>query len=110
MPDAAPALCHYAIVRMDLPLGVLCAQLLHAGGESSAGNLPPGTTAVVLGVPDEAALEIVAKKLTLAGTAFVRIVEDYAPYSNQLMAIGCVPGRKKEVGRALRGLELLRGE
>jgi hypothetical protein len=62
----------------------------------------------VLGVPDEAALEAVAQRLLQAGVPFVRIVEDAPPYSGQLMAIGCVPGRKEVVGRPLRGLLPLR--
>jgi hypothetical protein len=63
--------------------------------------------AVVLGVPDEAALEAVALRLERAGVAFVRVVEVDAPYSGQLMSLGVVPGRKEVVGRALRGLKLV---
>lgn len=96
------------IIRSDLPRGVLAAQTVHAAGESSPGGLPEGTNAVVLGVPDEAALEAVSKRLTLAGTKHVRIVENDPPYTGQLMAIGCVPGRKEVIGRALRHLKLLR--
>lgn len=95
-------------MRTDLPLGPLGAQLLHAGGESSPGDLPEGTIAVVLGVPDEAALEAVSARLALAGTRHVRVVENDAPYTGQLMSIGVVPGEKGVVGRALRGLQTLR--
>ena len=100
--------CHFIITRRDLPLGPLAAQVAHAAGNSSPGNLPEHTIAVVLGVPDEPALESVAKRLTLAGAEFVRIVEDDAPYHGQLMAIGCKPGRKEVIGRSLSGLPLLR--
>lgn len=63
---------------------------------------------MILGVPSESALEAVSAALTLAGTPFVRVTESDAPYSGQLMALGVVPGRKEMVGRALRGLKLLR--
>jgi len=55
---------HYVVVRQDLPLGVLCAQVVHAAGESSD-RVPTGTHAVVLSVPDEAALASVAGRLRL---------------------------------------------
>jgi peptidyl-tRNA hydrolase len=104
----APAvLHHFIIVRADLPIGVLASQVTHAAGESSPGNLPEGTNAVVLSVPDEAGLEAVSKRLALAGTEHVRIVENEGKYAGQFLAIGCKPGRKKEVGRALRHLPLL---
>lgn len=96
------------IVRADLPLGNLAAQTVHAAGESSPGGLPSGTIAVVLGVPDEPALEAVSKRLTLAGVTFVRVEENDAPFAGQLMALGCAPGEKGVIGRALRGLKLLK--
>jgi hypothetical protein len=89
-------------------LGPLAAQVVHAAGESSPGNLPTGTIAVVLGVPDEKALIAISARLTLAGIAHKRIFEDAEPYKHQLMAIGCAPGRKEVVGRVLRGLKLLK--
>jgi len=89
-------------------LGPLAAQVAHAAGNSSPGNLPDHTIAVVLGVCNEQALEAVAKRLTLAGIEFVRVVEDDAPYHGQLMALGCKPGRKEVIGRPLSGLPLLR--
>jgi len=96
------------IVRRDLPLGAIVAQVAHAAGNSSPGNLPAHTIVVVLGVPDEPRLEAVAKRLTLAGVEFVRVVEDTPPYSRQLIALGCKPGRKEVIGRWLSGLPLLR--
>jgi hypothetical protein len=89
-------------------LGPLAAQVAHAAGNSSPGNLPDHTIAVVLGVPDEQALEAVAKRLSLAGIEFVRVVEDDPPFHGQLMALGCKPGRKEVIGRSLSGLPLLR--
>ncbi len=96
------------MIRRDLPIGILAAQLVHAAGESSPGNLSPGTNAVVLGVPNEAALRAVAQRLEDAGIAFVRVEEPDAPYLGQLMAIGLRPARKEVVRRALSSLPLLR--
>ena len=59
------------MVRKDLAIGVLAAQVVHAAGESSPGNLPEGTYAIVLAVPDEGALKAVAARLQLAGVKFV---------------------------------------
>lgn len=79
------------IVRADLPLGFLAAQAVHAAGESSPGNLPRATNAVVLAVKDEAALAALARRLALAGIAHVVIDEPDPPYLGQLTAIGLVP-------------------
>lgn len=95
-------------MRRDLPLGVLAAQILHAGGESSPGSLPEGTHAVVLSVPDEHALRCVAARLELARIPFVRVIEDDAPWTGQLMALGLAPARKEAVRRCLSSLPLLR--
>ncbi len=84
------------------------AQIVHAAGESSPGNLSPGTHAVVLTTPDEAALHAVAVRLEAAGISFVRIEEPDAPYLGQLMALGVRPGRKEVVGRPLSSLPLLK--
>lgn len=83
------------------------AQLVHAAGESSPGDLTAGTYAVVLAVPDEEALRVVADLLERKGIAFVPIYEPDAPFNNALMALGCRPGRKEEF-RSLSGLPLLR--
>jgi len=107
VPLAAP-LAHYVVIRKDLPLGILAAQLVHAAGESSPGNLPPGTHAIVLEVPDEPALAALGRRLVLAGVAHVRIVEDAQPWTGQLMALGLVPVPREEVRRRLSSLPLLR--
>lgn len=86
---------------------MIAAQTIHAAGESSPGNLPAGTIAVALGVPDQAALVAVADRLAAFGVAHVRVVENDSPYDGQLMAVGVVPGRKEVVGRPLRGLRRL---
>ena len=99
---------HYVVTRRNLPLGVIAANLVHAAGESSPGNLPEGTFAVVLAVPDEPALRAVAVRLELAGVAFVRVVEPDAPHNGALMALGLVPGRKEVLRRYVSSLPLLR--
>lgn len=92
-----------------MPRGVVAANLVHAAGESSPGNLPEGTHAYVLAVPDEVALCALADRLERAQIAFVRVVEPDAPYNNALMAIGLVPvSDRREVRRLLSSLPLLR--
>jgi len=59
-------------------------------------------------VPDEAALRTLAKRLTLAGVAFVRIEEPEAPYLGALMSIGVRPGRKEVLRRHFSSLPLLK--
>lgn len=82
---------HYIVVRADLPLGFLAAQVTHAAGESSPGGLPKATNAVVLSVPTETDLMDVAAKLTAAGTAHVLIEEPDAPWNGAATAIGLHP-------------------
>lgn len=81
--------------------------LSHAAGESSPGDLPPGTNVVLLAVPDEAALEQLARRLARAGVAHVRCAEPDAPWCGQLMSIGLAPGRKEVLRRHVGGLPLL---
>lgn len=95
-------------MRSDLARGIQAAQIVHAAGESSPGNLPCGTHAVVLAVPGEAELEATATRLTQAGIKFVRIEEPDAPHNGALMAIGVVPGRKEVLKRAMSSLPLLK--
>jgi len=101
-------LCHYVIVREDLPLGVMAAQLVHAAGESSPGNLADGTYAVVLACPDEATLERLAVRLLRAGVAFTAVREPDPPYCGALMALGLAPRHKSELQRHLSDVPLLK--
>lgn len=101
-------LFHYAIIRKDLPIGILAANLVHAAGESSPGGLPEGTSAVVLAVPNETALLFEAERLERLGVPLVRVVEPDAPYCGALMALGLRPGRKEDLRRHLSSLPLLR--
>jgi peptidyl-tRNA hydrolase len=101
-------LTHYVIVRADLPTGFLAAQVVHAAGESSPGNLDSGTNAVVLSVPDEAALLGIERRLQKEGVRHVAIREPDAPYLGALTAIGLVPlADKRRVKPILSSLPLL---
>lgn len=94
------------MVRGDIPRGIQAANIIHASGES--GPARPGTHAVCLVVPDEAALRAVADKLDEHGIKYVTIIESDRPYTDQVMALGCIPGRKEDLRRALSALPLLR--
>ena len=79
------------VVRSDLPRGFLAAQIVHAAGETSNGQVPPGTNAVVLAVPDEETLSKVATALSEASVPHTQIREPDPPYFGQLTAIGLFP-------------------
>lgn len=96
------------VIRADLPRGIQAANLVHAAGESSPGNLAEGTLAVVLVTPNEAALYALACRLEAAVVRFVRVVEPDAPFNGALMAIGLVPVMREEVRRHVSSLPLLR--
>lgn len=87
---------------------MLAAQIVHAAGESSPGDVAEGTYAVVLAVPDEASLLKEAKRLRARGVAHVEIYEPDAPYCGAITAIGLRPGRKEDLRRHLSHLPLLR--
>lgn len=95
-------------MRRDLPLGVICAQLVHAAGESSPGNITPDTHAVVLAVRDELELLALERRLIEAGVVHIAIREADEPYYGALMAIGLPPGPQKQQGRLLRQYPLLK--
>jgi hypothetical protein len=83
--------------------------MVHAAGESSPGNLPEGTYAVVLGARHVLDLRRIAMKLKAASIPFVEIVEPDAPYTGQLMAIGVKPCLRSIGRRVLSSLPLYRG-
>lgn len=95
-------------MRADLPRGLQAAQLVHAAGESSQGDLPAGTFAIVLAVPDRHALMAEAYRLTKAGLPFTPIFEPDAPHCGDLMAIGLRPGPREVLRRHLSSLPLLK--
>lgn len=71
------------IVRKDLPLGVMAAQVAHAAG--SQARHPPEAHVVVLAVDSESSLRALAGRLPGA----YLVVESDPPYADQAMAIGC---------------------
>lgn len=83
------------------------AQVCHAAGESSPGNLPAGTFAVVLSA-DKASLEALEGRLQLAGMPHRAIRENDPPYCGELLAIGICPTYKREVKRFVSALPLLK--
>jgi len=98
---------HFVIVREDLPKGFLAAHVAHAAGES--GPAPPGTIAVVLGVPNEAELLAIAERLTTRHIEHMLIRENAGPFEGQATAIGVRPTHdRKTVGRAVSSLRLVR--
>lgn len=105
----APHLTHYCIVRSDISPGLQAANLIHAAGESSPGNLSRGTFAVALVAPDEASLRAVYRRLMGAGVECVEIVETDGDYAGQLMAVGVRPGIREGLRPHLSSLPLLRG-
>lgn len=88
---------------------MLAAQVTHAAGESSPGNLPDGTFAVVLAARDVAHLEEIAAALAAGGVAHHLVREPDEPHNGAAMAIGVVPTRdRRRVSRILGRLPLLR--
>lgn len=85
------------------------AQLIHAAGESSPGNLPNNTHAVALEAENEVELQKLELRLQNAKIDFVAIREVDQPYNNQLMAIGLRPQvRDKNLRRMLSRFALVR--
>lgn len=95
-------------MRADLPIGIQAAQIIHAAGYSSPGNLPDGTYAVALHVPDEPAILELAGALERAGLPRHLIVEGDAPYAGQAMAIGIPPGDRKGLKKLLSRYPLVK--
>ena len=81
---------------------------MHAAGESSDGNLSPGTYAVVLGTEDEESLKRIANNLENLKVPVHRVVESSGKHADQLMALGIKPGPKSERGRWVSNMPLLR--
>lgn len=97
------------IVRRDLPLGVLAAMVIHAAGESSPGQLPPGTHAVALAARDEPHLSFIEDKLRFFNIPHHAIREPDPPWNGEIMAIGIPPiADRQPIKKAVGGLPLLR--
>lgn len=88
--------------------GVQAAQLIHAAGESSPGNLPPDTFAIALVAENEQKLREVGWELFKAGIPHKMVFEPDVPYCGQLMAIGVVPTERRKVRKLLSDLALLK--
>ena len=82
--------------------------LIHAAGESSPGNLSPHTYAIALQARDENALNDLSFKLAAGGIPHKRIIENDAPYTGQLMAIGIKPMHRSALRRYLSALPLIK--
>jgi len=109
-PAGRAPLTHYCLVRQDLPLGALAAQLIHAAGESSGpGDLPDGTFAVALAAKSHAHLEHLERKLVRLAIPHHSIREPDAPWNGELMAIGILPVDDRELVKPVTGgLRLLK--
>jgi len=79
--------CHYVVVRSDIPHGAQVAQAVHAAGESTRERVLPGTIAVALHARDEAHLRELHEKLVVANIPH-HVVEEC---DGQWMAIGIEP-------------------
>jgi hypothetical protein len=101
-------IAHFCIVRADIPRGLQAAQIIHAAGESSSGSVPPGTYAIALSTSDEAELDGLSHRLFLAGIPHRRIIENDAPWSGQLMAIGIFPQPRRSLRRYLSHLKTIK--
>lgn len=94
-------------MRRDLPIGVQVAQIVHAAGESSPGNLQPGTYAVAL-TATAAELSELERRLVAAGVAHCAVRESDPPYSGELVAVGAAPAPKAQIRRWFSSFPLLR--
>jgi hypothetical protein len=101
-------LTHYCIVRDDLPKGAQAAQLIHAAGESSPGNLPPHTFAIALAARDEEHLKQISWELFKNKIKHKLIFEPDPPYNGSLMAIGIVPMERSKIKPLMANLPLLK--
>lgn len=105
---------HYVVVRRDLPLGVVLAQVAHAAGESFYRLTTPDgfqadqTVAVVLGARNEHRLKRLRDALATAHVGHVVIVEVEGEYAGQIMAVGLVPADRGLVQPLLNDFHMLR--
>ncbi len=101
-------LTHYCIVRRDLPLGLIGANIQHAAYESGDGSIIEHLHAVTLTCTDEDALRKLWERLKAAGVRHCAIVECDGEHAGQLMAIGCAPGERRIFEKLLSSLPLLK--
>lgn len=105
--EGAGPLFHYCAVRVDLPVGALTAQLVHAAGESArqAPELPSDTHAVALAARDEADLLALEAQLVAAGIPHRAIREP--DMAGALTAIGIAPCQRALVKRLVKKFPLV---
>lgn len=89
-------------------MGVMAAQIIHAAGESSPGNIPKGTFAVALAAESEIHLAAIERQLITKNIDHVAIREPDAPWDGALMAIGIAPGDRRIIGKEVSRLPLVR--
>lgn len=90
-PHRDTDLCHYVIVRGDLPIGSQVAQTIHAAGESTPSRVPTNTVAVALRARDVEHLLEIRDTLSRAAIPHVLICE----CDGEPMAIGVEPTRDR---------------
>ena len=86
----------------------MAAQLVHAAGESSPGDLPPHTFAIALATKSEIQLLALEKRLISQNIPHTAIRETDAPWSGQLMAIGIAPCDRSIVRKEVSQLPLIK--
>ena len=80
---------------------------MHAAGESSPGELPADTHAVVLSA-DTVGLSALSARLTSESVPHSTVIENDPPYTNQLLAIGIAPDSKEAIYPYVRKFKLLK--
>jgi len=97
---------HYCIVRTDLPRGAQAAQLIHAAGSSSPGNLSSDTFAVALAARDEPHLTLLEHRLLELDIPHRAVREP--DLDDELTAIGICPVTdRRTLKKVTSGLPLL---
>ncbi len=102
-----PELTHYCIVRGDLPIGVVTAQLTHAAGETSQNKL--GMRAVVLQAESEHHLVYLSCRLNQTCVHHKLVRDPDPPWDGAAMAIGVYPVQSDHKIGVLRKLKLYGG-
>lgn len=98
---------HYCLIREDLPLGTIGAQLIHAGARSANGLHDDTTHSVCLAAQNERHLCEIEYRLIEAGIHHISIREPDEPWRNALMAIGIPPQPQKNLRKIFRDLKKL---
>jgi hypothetical protein len=86
----------------------MVAMVVHAAGESSDGQILPGTHAVALAAESEIQLLALEKRLISQNISHVAIREPDAPWHNQLMAIGIAPCDRSLIRKEVSQLPLIK--